>query len=68
MTHDELISKSVYDQCIEAGCDVLHARDAAQMAVKKYKDGNYQSPAKLIKDSVISAGRIKQRGVSKSWK
>ena len=63
MTHSEMIYKSVYQQCIDIGCRELHARDTANIALKKFKDGNHQKPSKLIIDAVASARRIKQKAV-----
>lgn len=69
MTPKQLVYKSVYDQCIAIGCGELHSRDAATMAAKEFERGShYKSASELIKNSVASAKKIKQRKASTSWK
>lgn len=69
MTPDEMIYKSVYQQCIKNNCTIELSRQSAKMAVQKYNSRNYSgSPSTLIKDAVTSASKFKQKKASTSWR
>ena len=68
MTHSEFIAKSVYEKCIEAGCNHQLSKESSAMAVRNFHSGNHKSPSQLIIDTVTSAKKLKGKKVSKSWK
>ncbi len=58
MTPNDLIYNEVYKQCKEAKCDELTSKNAAIMALQKFKNGQFTKPTKLITESVAAAKKL----------
>ena len=61
-TPNDLVYNSIYKGSKSEGVDELTAKDAAIMGLQKYKNGQYATPSKLIKDAIVQAkkNRIKK--------
>ena len=44
MNWNDLVYSEVYKQCKAANCSELTSKDAAIMALKKYKNGQFTKP------------------------
>jgi diphthamide biosynthesis methyltransferase len=54
-TPSDLVYNSIYKGSKAEGVDELTAKDAAIMGLQKYKNGQYVTPSKLIKDAIVQA-------------
>tara|TARA_R110000772_G_scaffold105405_1_gene207068 strand:- start:436 stop:633 length:198 start_codon:yes stop_codon:yes gene_type:complete len=62
MNYNDMVYNSIYKGSKAEGVDELTAKDAAIMGLQKYKNGQYATPSKLIKDAIVQAkkNRIKK--------
>jgi diphthamide biosynthesis methyltransferase len=54
-TPSDLVYNSIYKGSKAEGVDELTAKDAAIMGLQKYKNGQYVTPSKLVKDAIVQA-------------
>ena len=54
-TPNDMVYYSIYKGSKAEGVDELTAKDAAIMGLQRYKNGQYASPSKLIKDAIVQA-------------
>ena len=54
-TPNDMVYDSIYKGSKAEGVDELTAKDAAIMGLQRYKNGQYASPSKLIKDAIVQA-------------
>ena len=58
MTPNDLIYNEVYKSCKNAGVDELTSKNAAQVALQKYKNGQFVTPSKLITEAITEAKKL----------
>ncbi len=58
MNWNDMIYNEVYKQCKAQKCSELVSKDAAIMALKRYKAGQFTKPTKLITESVAAAKKL----------
>jgi hypothetical protein len=58
MNWNDMVYSEVYKQCKAANCSELTSKDAAIMALKKYKNGQFTKPTKLISEAVVEAKKL----------
>jgi len=58
MTWEDLVYKEVYKQCNAAGCHESISKNAAVMALQKYKNGQFTKATKLITEAVTEAKKL----------
>tara|TARA_R110002049_G_scaffold225946_4_gene397904 strand:+ start:3149 stop:3352 length:204 start_codon:yes stop_codon:yes gene_type:complete len=63
-TPKQLVYKSVFDRCLQIGCDTLSAHERAKLTAENFEKGNYQgSTSKLIDGAVSSAKSLVKKKV-----
>ena len=58
-TPNDLVYDSVYKGCKAEKCDELTSKNAAIMALQKFKNGQFTKPTKLITDAITQAKKLK---------
>lgn len=58
MTPNDLIYNEVYKGCKAAKCDELSSKNAAIMALQKFKNGQFVKATKLITESIAEAKKL----------
>ena len=58
MNWNDMIYSEVYKQCNAAGCQESISKNAAVMALQKYKNGQFTKATKLITESVTEAKKL----------
>ena len=57
-TPNDLVYNSVYKGCKNQGCDELTSKNAAQVTLQKYKNGQFVKPSKLITEAITEAKKL----------
>lgn len=57
MTPNDMIYDSVFKGCLQEGLTTHAAKDAAVMALEKYKKNQFDKPSKLVKQAITDAKR-----------
>ena len=66
MTPNDMIYNSVFKGCLKEGLDEYCSKDAAVIALQKYKNNQFEKPSKLVDQSIKDAVRkFKKR--KKKW-
>lgn len=55
MTPQDLIYREVYTRCLKEGISEFLSKDAALIALQKYKNNQFTRPSALIDESVKAA-------------
>lgn len=58
MTPNDLVYKEVFSRCVNAGCTNDMAKNAAVMALQKYKNNQFTKVSKLIDQAVVDAKKL----------
>ena len=58
MTPNDIVYNEVYKGCKAAKCDELTSKNAAIMALQKFKNGQFTKPTKLISEAIIEAKKF----------
>ena len=58
MTPNDMIYDSVYKGCKNAGCCELTSKNAAQVTLQKYKNGQFVKPSKLVTEAITEAKKL----------
>ena len=59
MNWNDMVYKEVYKGCKSAKCDELTSKNAAQMALQKYKNGQFTKATKLISEAIVEAKKLR---------
>ena len=65
MTPNDMVYDAVYKQCLKAKCDEFTAKNAAVMTLQKFKNNQFITPAKLIKQAVSDAKKLMMKKKAK---
>jgi len=58
MTPNDIVYKTVYTRCLAAGCTEMVSKDAAIMALQKFKNNQFIKATKLIDQAVVEAKKL----------
>ena len=58
MTPNDLIYNEVYKRCLAAGCIDRVSKDAATMALQKFKNNQFVKAHKLVDQAVLDAKKL----------
>ena len=58
MTPNDIVYNTVYKDCKAANCDELTSKNAAIMALEKYKKNNFTKVSTMMKQAVTDAKKL----------
>jgi len=59
MNWNDTIYNAVYKGCLAEKCGEMISKNAAQMALQKYKNGQFAKATKLISESIAEAKKLR---------